>query len=81
MTDVIVPIGGWGRSGWGDYAWSESGTQLSTASVGAVVVSAGANAYAVGVEAPASVGSVSVIAWPMCMQLAYPHLRQSLLLR
>jgi hypothetical protein len=38
MADVIVPIGGWGRSGWGEGPWSQSGFPYLTGSVGSVTV-------------------------------------------
>jgi hypothetical protein len=62
MTSVIVPIGGWGRAGWGEGPWSQSGLPFATGAAGSVTVDAQANVPVTGLVASTTVGSVLVIA-------------------
>jgi hypothetical protein len=43
MTDVIVPIGGFGRFGWGEMPWGQTDLPKAVTAIGAVTVIAEAN--------------------------------------
>ena len=62
MTDVVVPLTGWGRGAWSDLGWGEGSVTNAgaTGNVGSVTVIAEANAPVTGLEATANVGSVTV---------------------
>jgi len=62
MADIIVPIGGFSRFGWGDMPWGQTDLPKAIGSVGSVTVVAEANVPVTGLEATASVGSVTVVA-------------------
>ena len=62
MTDVVVPLTGWGRGTWGQLGWGEGSITNSGAAgqVGSVTVVAEANVPVTGLEATGNVGSVLV---------------------
>jgi hypothetical protein len=62
MTDVVVPLTGWGRGTWGQLGWGEGSITNSGAAgqVGSVTVVAEANVPVTGLEATGNVGSVTV---------------------
>jgi len=62
MTDVVVPLTGWGRGAWSDLGWGEGSVTNAgaTGNVGSVTVIAEANIPVTGLEATANVGSVTV---------------------
>jgi hypothetical protein len=62
MTDVVVPLTGWGRGTWGQLGWGEGSITNSGAAgqVGSVTIVAEANVPVTGLEATANVGSVLV---------------------
>jgi hypothetical protein len=62
MADIIVPIGGWSRFGWGDMPWGQTDLPKATGSVGSVTVVAEANVPVTGLEAVGGVGGVSIVA-------------------
>lgn len=60
MTDIIVPIGGFGRFGWGEMPWGQTDLPKAAGSVGSVTVVAEAVVPATGLEAVGRVGGVTV---------------------
>ena len=62
MADIIVPIGGWSRFGWGDMPWGQTDLPKATGNVGSVTVVAEANVPVTGLEAVGGVGGVSIVA-------------------
>ena len=61
MSDVTVPLGGFGSQGWGVAAWGEGSVSfVATGSIGSVTVAAGANVPVSGLQALGQVGSVFV---------------------
>jgi hypothetical protein len=49
MTDVLIPLDGWGRGGWNTGSWGQGSTGFEVSSqVGDGVVSAGATVITVG---------------------------------
>jgi hypothetical protein len=62
MADIIVPIGGWSRFGWGEMPWGQTDLPKATGNVASVSVVAEANIPATGLQASAGVGSVSITA-------------------
>jgi hypothetical protein len=62
MTNVIVPLGGWGRLGWGDDPWGQVDYDKGVGQVGTVTVTGDANVPETGLSATASVGTVTVTA-------------------
>jgi len=62
MTDVVVPLTGWGRGTWSQLGWGEGSITNSGAAgqVGSVTVVAEANVPVTGLEATGNVGSVTV---------------------
>ena len=60
MADIIVPIGGWSRFGWGEMPWGQTDLPKATGNVGSASVTADANTPVTGLQATASVGSVSI---------------------
>ncbi len=58
MTDVTVPLSGWGFSTWGTDSWGEGqALPVGTGEVGSVAVAAGAVVSVTGVVGTAALGT------------------------
>jgi hypothetical protein len=61
MSDVTVPLGGFGSQGWGDSAWGEGNVSfVATGFVGTVTVIADVDVPVTGLEVTGFVGSVVI---------------------
>jgi hypothetical protein len=62
MSDIIVPIGGFGRFGWGEMPWGQTDLPKAITAIGSVTVVAEANAPVTGLEATGAIGTILVVA-------------------
>ena len=62
MSDIIVPIGGFGRFCWGEMPWGQTDLPKAITAIGSVTVVAEANAPVTGLEATGAIGTILVVA-------------------